>query len=142
MFRPANYFVLKVGAKVVEIVAVTGNADNQVAVFLRMFLCIAKRFCRHHIELNMMPVEAEIAADKVTNGQCYHNFKNLGENSDSAKFRRFEMVYFGCRLNMPSARWIGSLNRRNVQYKGLCLVARRACGDLLPKYTWQVLAAC
>ncbi len=58
-------FVLQRFAKVVEIIAVAGNTDDEVAVFFRMLLRIAKRIGRHNVELDMMTVHPEIAPDQL-----------------------------------------------------------------------------
>ena len=61
MLRPSDYFILKVFPQVIEIIAVACDAHDQVTVELRMLLGLTERFGIYHIELYVMPVEAEVA---------------------------------------------------------------------------------
>ena len=63
VFRSSDDFILQRFYQVVEVVAVACHADNQVAVLFRVFFCVAQRIGRHHVELYMMPVHAEIGTD-------------------------------------------------------------------------------
>ena len=61
MLRTPDYLILKVFSQVIEIIAVACDAYNQIAVKLGMLLSITERFGIDHIELNVVPVKAEIA---------------------------------------------------------------------------------
>ena len=65
MFCPVDNLVLQVFTQIVKIIAVPGHTYNQVAVFLRMFLGIAKCVSINYVELNMMAVHPEIAAHQA-----------------------------------------------------------------------------
>ena len=65
VFGSPDDLVLQVFSQVVEVIAVTGNPDNEVTVFFRMFLGILKGCCRNHIKLDVMAVHAEISPDEV-----------------------------------------------------------------------------
>jgi len=58
-------FVLELGPAVDEIVAVAGDADDQVAVFLGMLLRLPERVRGHDVELDVVPVELEIRPHQV-----------------------------------------------------------------------------
>ena len=54
-----------VGAEVIEVIAVAGHADHQVAVLLRMLLSIAESGGVHDVELDVVAAEAEVGADEL-----------------------------------------------------------------------------
>lgn len=63
VFRSGNDFVLELFGHVVEVVAVTGNADKEVFVLVGMLLCIEKGLCVNDVELDVMTTELEICAN-------------------------------------------------------------------------------
>ena len=65
MFRPANDLILKIFAQVPEIITVASYPYDQIGMLLRMPLCLPESFRRHDIELYMVAVHPEIAADQV-----------------------------------------------------------------------------
>jgi hypothetical protein len=65
MRRAGDNLILQRLAQVAEIVAVTGHAHDQAAVLFRVFLRGPQRFGIDHVELDMMPVQVEIAAHQV-----------------------------------------------------------------------------
>ena len=65
MFCAVDDFVLQVLSQIIKIVTVASHAYNKVAVFLRMFLCIAKGLPINYIELDVMSVHPEIAANQA-----------------------------------------------------------------------------
>ena len=58
-------FVLQGARQVTEVIAVTGNAHNQIAVFLRICLRGSQGGRGDYIELNVMSVQAEVGADQM-----------------------------------------------------------------------------
>jgi len=62
VFGAPDDLILKILAQVIEVIAVSCNANNQVTVLFRMLLRIAKRFGADNVKLYMVPVEAEIAS--------------------------------------------------------------------------------
>ena len=65
MFCAPDDLLLQLRAQVIEIVAVSGHPHNQVLVFFRMFLGIPQGIGRDHIELDMVSIHPEIAADQL-----------------------------------------------------------------------------
>ena len=61
----ADDFVLQILAKVVEVVAVACHTDDEVAVVLRVFLCVAQSVGVYHVELDVVAVHTEVGADEV-----------------------------------------------------------------------------
>ena len=51
--------------QVAEVVAVAGHAHDQVAVLLRLRLRLTQCLGRHHVELNVVPVQLEVRPDQV-----------------------------------------------------------------------------
>ncbi len=64
MFGTSNDLILQLGSQVIEIIAVPCNPDDKVLVLFRMFLGIPQDLCRNHVELDVMPVHPEVAADQ------------------------------------------------------------------------------
>ena len=67
MFGSLDDLLLQVLTKIVEIIAVPCNPDNQVAIVFRVFLRITQGFGIDHVELDVVPVHAEITPDKLRN---------------------------------------------------------------------------
>ena len=65
VFRSCNDLILQSLAEVAEVVAVAGDAHDEIAVLLRMSLCFAERCGVHHVELNMMAPQLKIRSDEV-----------------------------------------------------------------------------
>jgi hypothetical protein len=65
VFGSLDYFVLEFCGEVDEIVAISGDSNEQVSMFFWVFLCFAQRFCVHDVELDVMPIKFEVRADKV-----------------------------------------------------------------------------
>ena len=65
MFGPSDDLVLKILSQVIEIIAVTCHADNEVTVQLRVFLRLTECPGIDHVELYVVTVKAE-----VTSYQC------------------------------------------------------------------------
>jgi len=65
MLRPADDLVLQVGRAIQEIIAVSGHAHDQVAVFLRVDLGFAKGVGRDDVELDVVGVHLEIGPDEM-----------------------------------------------------------------------------
>ena len=64
LFRPHDHVRLQIGVHVIEIIAVTGYADQKVAIIFRTFLGSIKRLRIDDIELDVMSAQSEIAADQ------------------------------------------------------------------------------
>ena len=64
MFSSADNFVLQILSQVVKIIAVTGYTDDKIPVSLRMSLGFFQSVCRYDIELDMVSVHAEVAANQ------------------------------------------------------------------------------
>jgi len=64
LFRPHDHVRLQIGIHVIEIIAVTGYADQKVAIIFRTFLGSIKRLRIDDIELDVMSAQSEIAADQ------------------------------------------------------------------------------
>ena len=76
MCRSADNLILQFSAQIIEIIAVTGHTDNQVTVFLRMFLCITEHISGNNIELDMMTIQAEIPPDQLDElGDAFFSLK-------------------------------------------------------------------
>ena len=65
MLCSGDDLLLKRLAQIAEIIAVTGNTDNQVPVLFRVLLGRAQGGRIHHIELNVMSVQFEIGAHQL-----------------------------------------------------------------------------
>ncbi len=65
LFRSADDLFLVVTVKIDEVIAVTGHPDQQVAVFVGVFLGGAQGLGIDDIELDVMAAEGEIGADKA-----------------------------------------------------------------------------
>ena len=52
-------------AQVAEVIAVTGNTHNQVAVLLGIVLCMTQGGRIHHVKLDVMPVQPEVSAHQL-----------------------------------------------------------------------------
>lgn len=63
LFRPVNDLILKIFSQVIEIIGITGYANDQVAVFFGMFLRVAEGVGRYHVELYVVTVHLEITPD-------------------------------------------------------------------------------
>ena len=66
MFGTCDYVCLQICIHIVEIIAVTGNTYQQVAIFLRMFLCIVERFGIDDVKLDMMSAQCEVRTNQST----------------------------------------------------------------------------
>ena len=66
MLRPQDDLILKIFTKIIEIIAVTRNPDNQITVKLGVPLCFPERFSIHNIELDMMAVQRKITVDQCS----------------------------------------------------------------------------
>ena len=64
LLGPLDDFVLQFFAEIVEMIAVAGDADDQVFGLFRVLLRVKQRGAVDHVELDMMPVKAEIGADQ------------------------------------------------------------------------------
>ena len=64
VFRPGYDLILKILAKVVEVITVPCNSYYKVPVPFRMPLCFSQGIGIYHIELNMMALEAEVTSYK------------------------------------------------------------------------------
>jgi hypothetical protein len=60
MLRPSYYLILQILTQIVEIITLTGDTDDKVAMKFRMLLCIPQRFSINNIKLNVMSVETEV----------------------------------------------------------------------------------
>ena len=64
MLRPADNLILQCLANVVKVIAITRYAHNEPLVPFGVSLGIPQGFGIRYIELDMVPVEAEITADQ------------------------------------------------------------------------------
>ena len=64
MLSPSDNLILKIFTQVIEIVAVPGYPYNKVPVKLRVLLGIFQGVGTHNIELNVVAIQTEIAADQ------------------------------------------------------------------------------
>lgn len=67
LFSPTNDLFLKVSAKIVEIITISGDPNDQIPVIFGMHLCVPKNVSRNHIKLNMVTIQSKIATDKLPN---------------------------------------------------------------------------
>lgn len=65
MLRAPDDLILQILSQVVEVIAVTRHPHDQVLVLLGEFLCIPQGVGIDHVELDMMAVHPEIAADQL-----------------------------------------------------------------------------
>lgn len=65
MFGSSDDFVLEGFADVVEVVAVSGDADDEAAVFFGVRLRVAQRLRVHDVELDMVAVHLEVCAHEA-----------------------------------------------------------------------------
>ena len=78
LFRPHDHVRLQIGVHVIEIIAVTGYADQKVAIIFRTFLGSIKRLRIDDIELDVMSAQSEIAADQRRQLGDILRFNRLG----------------------------------------------------------------
>lgn len=67
MLCSSDDFLLKIFAKIVEVIAVASNADYKVTVIFGMFLCLPQGSCVNNVELDVVSIHPEIASYKVRN---------------------------------------------------------------------------
>jgi len=65
MLCPGDDLVLQRLAQIAKIVAVARHAHDQIAVLLRVLLGSAQRGRVHHVELDVVAVQPEVAAHQV-----------------------------------------------------------------------------
>ncbi len=65
VFCSPDDFVLQVHTDIDEVITVSGHSDDEVSVFLRMLLGLAKRVGADNVELNMVTVKLEVGSDEV-----------------------------------------------------------------------------
>ncbi len=65
MFRAGNDLLLQGLAQVAEIIAVSGHADDETAVLLRVLLGGAQGGSIHHVELDVMPIQLEVCPHQL-----------------------------------------------------------------------------
>ena len=66
MLCPGDNFLLVMPVQVDEVIAVTGNPHQQVAILIGYLLGPAQGGGVHHIELDVMAVQVEIGSDKMS----------------------------------------------------------------------------
>jgi len=78
--RPGDDLLLKVFPDVHEIVAVAGDANDQVPVFFGVFLGVPESPGIHHIELDVVGIVTEIGPDEPSEFlDAVITFKDLGQ---------------------------------------------------------------
>ena len=65
MFCSGDDFILKVAAKVDEVIAIACDTDNKVSMIFGIFLGITQGFGVDDVELNMVTIELEVASYQV-----------------------------------------------------------------------------
>ena len=65
LFGSCDDLILQCAAEVAEVVAVTGNTNDQVFVFFRIVLCIDQGLTVDNVELDMVTVHAEVGANQI-----------------------------------------------------------------------------
>ena len=68
MLSTPDNLILQFLSKVIEIIAVTGNTNDQVLVFFGMLLCIPQGFGCNYIELDMVAIHFKIRPDQILQG--------------------------------------------------------------------------
>ena len=58
--RSRDNLILQFAAQIAEIVAVARNPHNQIAVLLRVRLCLPQRILINNVELHMMSIHPEV----------------------------------------------------------------------------------
>lgn len=67
MLGASNDLVLQGTRQVAEVVAVSRDPHDKIAILFRLRLCGTQGFRRHHIELDMVTVQTEVGADQLGN---------------------------------------------------------------------------
>ena len=67
MRSPRDDLILELAIKVRKVVAVSGDADNEMPVFLWIVLCLTQRIGVYDIELDVVSVESEVTANEMRN---------------------------------------------------------------------------
>ena len=65
MLRPPNDLILQTFSQVIEIIAISGHSNNQIAVSFGIFLSFAKCFRIYDIKLDMVSVHSEVSANQL-----------------------------------------------------------------------------
>ena len=130
MLGSGDDFLLQRLAEVAEIIAVPGNADNQIAVFFRMLLGRAKGGRIRHVELNVMPVQFKICAHQLNQPvQICIGLQKLGrEFLVKQRSTGSDMIHLGRGFqNRRRPFAIRPLNRRNPFGKRLAGASAIRC---------------
>ena len=72
LLRSVDDLILQRLVEVAEVIAVSGYADDQVLVLLRMLLSFLQHLAVYYVELDMVSVHVEVGADVV--GQVVQAF--------------------------------------------------------------------
>jgi hypothetical protein len=65
VFGAGDDFFLEFGGEIAEVIAVAGDADDEIAVFGGVRLGLAEVARRDHVELDVVAVHFEIGADEL-----------------------------------------------------------------------------
>ena len=83
VFRAGDNLVLQLLGHVVEVVAVAGNADEEVAVLVGVLLCVEEGGGVDNVELDVMAAELEVGADEVSEfAHVFLALQQVGHEAD------------------------------------------------------------